>query len=60
MNAEKEQRKKRISAIACEMVASQVLKGEVDPDDEGALRAATREAVETATAVYDATMEYLS
>lgn len=60
MKTEKELRKIRVTAIASELVASQVIKGELDPDDEGALRAATREAVETAIAVHDAAMEYLS
>lgn len=57
---ENDHRKKRIKQIACEMVASRVEKGEVNPDDAAALRAAVAEAVETARAVYDAAMEYVS
>lgn len=58
--AELDHRKQRIKQIACEMVASQVKKGEVNPDDDAALRAAVAEAVETARAAYDAAMEYVS
>lgn len=57
---ETDQRKVRIKQIACEMVASQVEKGEVNPDDDAALRAAVAEAVDTARAVYDAALEYVS
>lgn len=55
-----DRRKQLIKRIACEMVASQVEKGEVNPDDAAALRAAVAEAVETARAAYDAAMEYVS
>lgn len=55
-----EQGKRRVVEIAEQIVTSMVLRGEVDPDDDEALRAATREAVKTAKAAYIAALEFMS
>lgn len=52
--------RRRILQITQEIVASRVLAGEVDPDDDVELREATKEAVATAKAAYFAAMEYIS
>lgn len=51
--------RERVLAIATRIVASRVAKGEVIPEDEAALRAATKEAVQMAVAAYRAAEEYL-
>ena len=51
--------RKRVLAIATRIVTGQVAKGEVDDNDPEALRAATKEAVETAVVAYRAAEEYL-
>jgi hypothetical protein len=56
---EEERRKKRVTAIALEIVESRVLKGEVNMDDAAAMEAAVKDAVETAAAAYDAAEEYV-
>lgn len=55
-----DERTKRIREIATEIVTNRVAKGEVDPEDDAALRAAVIQAGRDAAAVYDAAMEYLS
>lgn len=56
----KSERLKRVREIATEIVTNRVAKGEVDPEDDAALRAAVIQAGRDAAAVYDAAMEYLS
>lgn len=51
--------RERVLAIATRIVAGQVAKGEVDDNDPEALKAATKEAVETAVVAYRAAEEYL-
>ena len=51
--------RERVLAIATRIVAGQVAKGEVDDNDPEALRAVSKEAVETAVAAYRAAEEYL-
>lgn len=53
-------RLKRIREIATEIVTNMVAKGDLDPSDDAALRAAVVQAGKDAAAVYDAAMEYLS
>ncbi|WMI79454.1 hypothetical protein RBI07_36140 (plasmid) [Pseudomonas aeruginosa] len=53
-------RKQRIIEIASEMVATKVERGELDPNDAGAMDAACREAVLDAKTLYDAAVEYIS
>ncbi|EOK5443730.1 hypothetical protein [Pseudomonas aeruginosa] len=53
-------RKQRIIEIASEIVATKVERGELDPNDEGAMDAACREAVLDAKTLYDAAVEYIS
>lgn len=55
-----DERLKRVREIATEIVTNRVAKGEVDPEDDAALRAAVIQAGRDAAAVYDAAMEYLS
>ncbi len=55
-----EHRKKRIKAIAVQIVTSQVAKGEVDADDDEAFRAAMKQAVFIARSAYDAAVEFTS
>lgn len=54
-----EHERRRIVAIASAIVAGQIEKGELDPNDEPALRIATKQAVETAASAYRAAEEYL-
>lgn len=54
------ERTKRIREIATEIVTNMVAKGDLDPSDDAALRAAVIQAGKDAAAVYDAAMEYLS
>lgn len=54
-----DEERKRVLAIATRIVAGQVANGEVNPDDEEALKKATQEAVETAVEAYRAAEEYL-
>ncbi|SUE95766.1 Uncharacterised protein [Ectopseudomonas mendocina] len=56
----KSERLKRVREIATEIVTNRVAKGEVDPMDDAALRAAVIQAGRDAAAVYDAALEYLS
>jgi hypothetical protein len=53
-------RRERILQITERLVVSQIQAQEFDPDDEDALRQATREAVRIATLAYDAAREYCS
>lgn len=53
-------RKQRIIEIASEIVATRVERGELDPNDAGAMDAACREAVLDAKTLYDAAVEYIS
>ncbi len=53
-------RKQRIIEIASEIVDTKVERGELDPNDEGAMDAACREAVLDAKTLYDAAVEYVS
>lgn len=55
-----DERTKRIREIATEIVTNRVAKGEVDQEDDAALRAAVIQAGRDAAAVYDAAMDYLS
>ena len=55
-----DKRKQRILEITEQIVTSQVARGEVDPEDDEALKKATYKAVRTAQAAYDAAMEYIS
>lgn len=55
-----EERTKRVREIAVEIVTNRVAKGELDPEDNAALRAAVIQAGRDAAAVYDAALEYLS
>lgn len=52
--------RRRIIQITQEIIASRVLAGEVDPDDDEQLRAAAKDAAATAKAAYLAAMEYIS
>lgn len=54
-----EHEKERVLAIATQIVASQVAKGEVDPEDEVALKKATGEAVKVAVEAYRAAEEFI-
>ena len=56
---DQERRRERIIQITCQLVESMVLKGELDPDDDEALKKATRAAANTARAAYNAAEEYL-
>lgn len=58
IRAGSEQARQRIIAIATQIVASQIKAGEIDPEDETALRAATRRAVADAAAAYRAAEEF--
>ena len=51
--------RERVLAIATRIVAGQVAKGEVDPNNEDALRAATQEAVKTAVEAYRAAVDFV-
>ena len=51
--------RERVLAIATRIVASQVAKGEVDPEDEAALKKATQEAVKPAVEAYRAAEEFI-
>jgi hypothetical protein len=51
-------RQKRIKAIAVAIVSGQMERGEIEQTEE-AMRAAVKEAVETARAAFDAAEEYL-
>ncbi|HHX7103205.1 hypothetical protein [Pseudomonas kurunegalensis] len=53
-------RKQRIIEIASEIVATKVERGELDPNDAGAMDAACRETVLDAKTLYDAAVEYIS
>lgn len=55
----REQRRERILAIVEEMVSSRIAAGEVDPENDEALRAATKAAVADATAAVDAAIEWV-
>jgi hypothetical protein len=55
-----EERRTAIHNIVLQIVASQIEKGEVDPDDDVQLRDATKEAVRTARETYDAVQDFLS
>ena len=59
MEREREERRRRIKAIAVQIVTSQVAKGEVNADDDGELRAAMREAVKLAKEAYDAAVDFV-
>lgn len=59
IRARDEHERERIAAIAIELVSGQVEKGEVDFQDDEALRRATRIAVRDAALAYRAAMEYL-
>lgn len=52
--------RERILSIATAMVADRVVKGEVNPDDEAALRKATKAAVADARLAYFAALEFVS
>jgi hypothetical protein len=60
MTLDQEHRRKRVIDIAMQMVASKIKKGELDPNDDDALRKATKLAVSDAAAAYDAAEEYVS
>lgn len=51
--------RERVLAIATRIVAGQVAKGEVDPNNEAALKAATQEAVKTTVEAYRAAVEFV-
>ncbi|RUE86383.1 hypothetical protein IPC1135_29910 [Pseudomonas aeruginosa] len=53
-------RKQRIIEIADEMIAGQVSKGVLDPENEQAMDAAITQAVTEAAALYDAAIEFIS
>ncbi|EPG9350408.1 hypothetical protein ACKU3Z_031655 [Pseudomonas aeruginosa] len=53
-------RKQRIIEIADELVCGMVANGALDPEDETALETACRQAVQDATVLYDAAIEYVS
>lgn len=52
--------KARVVKIAQEMVANQILKGELNPNDDAALKAATRRACRDALAAIRAAEEFLT
>lgn len=52
--------RKRVIQITETMVASMVAKGEVDPDDDEALKKAARKCAADAVAVYNAALEFIS
>lgn len=52
-------RRKRIVAIATQIVASQIEKGEIEATDE-AIKKAMPEAIATAKAAYNAAVEFIS
>ncbi len=54
-----EHERERVLAIATQIVASQVAKGEVDPEDEVTLKKATQEAVKLAVEAYRAAEEFI-
>lgn len=51
--------RRRIVEITVAIVSGMVAKGEVDPEDDDALRAATKRASEDARAAYLAALEYV-
>lgn len=55
-----ERDRKRIIELTMQIVAGQIEKGEVDPDDEKALREAAKKAAALARTVYFAALEYVS
>jgi len=59
LSAEQQHRKERITAITMQIIASQINKGQLNPDDEDALRAATRQACKDAATAYDAATDFL-
>lgn len=52
--------KERVRAISIEMLASRVLRGEVDPDNDEQLRAAARECARDAVQAVNAALEFIS
>lgn len=54
------QARKRIIQITEQMLTSMVIKGELDPEDEVALRAAAQRCAADATAIYNAALEFVS
>jgi len=59
IRAGSEAARQRIIAIATQIVASQIKAGEIDPEDDAALRKATRRAVADASAAYRAAEEFV-
>jgi hypothetical protein len=55
-----EQARKRIVEITVMLVEGMVAAGEVDPDDDEALRTATRRCAADARATYNAALEFIS
>lgn len=55
-----EQDRQKIVALTVRLVAGMVERGDVDPDDDAALRAATKKCAETARSAYFAALEFLS
>jgi hypothetical protein len=52
--------RRRILAISTEMLASRVLRGEVDADNDDELRAAAKQCVDDARAAVNAALEFIS
>jgi hypothetical protein len=54
------QDKERIVAIVVKMVAGMISKGEVDPSDDAALKAAAKKCAPIARSAYYAALEFVS
>jgi len=59
MDYDREHRRKRILAITEAMLTTMVMQGELDPDNDAALKKATKRAAADAKAAFDAAVEYL-
>jgi hypothetical protein len=60
LSADKQHKVDRVTAIASQLIASRVEKGELDGADEKLMEKAIKQAVREAARVYDAALEYVS
>jgi hypothetical protein len=52
--------KRRIAALVVKMVEGKIERGELDPNDDAAIRAAAKEFAPIARSAYFAALEYIS